>query len=332
MNPRDAYGAQFEVLDQLEPRISVLMEQHQSRRTLWFSSDFLPASEKNTKADEDELLALRERAKTLPDAVRVCLDLNLRTEEGLPHFHRIISIAARFDSQLGRWNNLWTAEEDRHGNAMRDYVREARIFDLRQLEVRQFDYLLAGFQPAWVGGSPYEIFVYTTVQEKATQISHDRTGCEAGNYEPTLQKILRKIAEDEARHHAFYLNLYNGILEYDPNGALVAASEILPHIDMPGVACDNFRASLEVEARLGIYSLWDYKNVVERAIRSWKVREITGLKAIGAAAQEKILGIPARLEAVAKRVERSLGKKSFSTFDVIYGREFALDAPNVSKP
>ncbi|MBI5732526.1 acyl-ACP desaturase [Candidatus Jorgensenbacteria bacterium] len=331
MKNHDVFREQFEVLSQLEPTIRDLTARHIEKRTLWFSSDFLPASERNSPIDEEGILKLRERAKTLPDAVRVSLDLNLRTEEGLPHFHRIISVVSPFDSALGWWNNLWTAEEDRHGNILRDYVRDARLYDFRELEQQQFDYLLAGFQPAFVGRFPFETFVYTTVQEKATQLSHERTGLVAGNYEPTLAKILKKIAGDEARHYAFYLNFFKAILGIDPDGALVAAGEILPHIDMPGISSENFKAGLEVEAKLGIYTLWHYKEVVERVIHAWGIESITGLKTLGEKAQENILAIPKRLESVAKRLEYSFKQKTFA-FKVLYDREFILDDKNIPKP
>lgn len=330
MDTSHPYQAQFDVLEGIDSFVGSLTERHKSQRKLWFSSDFLPASEKNSETDERVIMDLRERAKTLPDAIRVSLDLNLRTEEGLPHFHRIIATVAKYDSNFGRWNNLWTAEEDRHGCVLRDYVREARLFDFRSVEERQFDYIYAGFNPVWVGRSPYELFVYTTLQEKATQLSHDNTGIAAGNYEPLLQEILKKIKEDEARHYAFYLNLFKKILECDPNEALVAASRILPHIDMPGISSTNFKEYLDVTSRIGIYTLRSYKEVVEGVIHSWGITGFTALSEAGVKAQEAILKLPSRLTALTERIEHAVRTKSFS-FDVIYGREFVLDG-NIKNP
>ena len=57
---------------------------------------------------------IRERARGISDAVRVSVALGLLTEEGLPHFHRILSLYLGDESVWLKWNFLWTAEEDRH--------------------------------------------------------------------------------------------------------------------------------------------------------------------------------------------------------------------------
>ena len=326
MSTSSRYARQFEVLraNAMDSVVGVLMERHVSRRgELWYSSQFLPAGEVIATGDEETVRGLRKRASTLPDPVRVSLALNIWTEEGLPHFHRILAGVVEHDSNLGRWNNLWTAEEDRHGNVLRDYARAARIFDFLSFEAQQFEYVRAGFHPAWAS-SPYKLFVYTTLQEKATQISHGRTGIIAGNYEPLLEEILRKVAEDEARHYAFYLNLFGAVIGQDPSGALVAANEMLPHIDMPGVSMPGFRDYIEVEARAGIYTLRNYKAVVEGVLYHWKVGTLQNLDPEGARAQDEACEIPERLEKAARRIEQRLRNKKTFSFPVIHGREFIL--------
>jgi acyl-[acyl-carrier-protein] desaturase len=49
-----------------------------------------------------------------------------------------------------------------------------------------------------------------------------------------------------------------------------------------------------------------------------------GLNDLGRAAQEKIMGIPARLERIAQAMEMRSRPKSFA-FDVIFNREFAME-------
>ena len=48
--------------------------------------------------------------------------VNLLTEDNLPVYHR--EIATRFgrDGAWGTWVGRWTAEENRHGVALRDYL------------------------------------------------------------------------------------------------------------------------------------------------------------------------------------------------------------------
>jgi acyl-[acyl-carrier-protein] desaturase len=313
------FASQVEVLSELESIVESLITGHEEKRTLWFSSDLLPYS---NGGDPAELQALRERAKSIPDNVRVSLALNLMTEEGLPHFHRLLAQAFGTDSFWTKWNFLWTAEEDRHGNVIRDYCRDSHILDFRALELAQFDYIQKGFTPSWTG-NPYKTFVYTSAQERATQISHEATAKLIGENEPIISSILKRIATEEARHFVFYMTVFKEILKRDANAALEAASEVLPAIDMPGVSIKNFAEYAEVVTRSGGYSMNDYKIIVEQLIAHWKVEALTGLNDIGSKAQEKIMGIPSRLEKVIQHFERRLKTKSFS-FDVIFNRDLAL--------
>ena len=283
----------IEVLSLLESKVKDLIETHISKRKLWLSSDFLPADEKMSDDQEEIVKVLRDRVKGIKDAARVALAINLLTEEGLPHFHRIIAKHLGDDNFWSKWNNMWTAEEDRHGCVLRDYARDGRLFNFREIEMMQFHYLQAGFNPCW-NNDPYRVFVYTTLQEKATQISHKNTGKFVGEDEPLLDGILSSIAADEARHYTFYRNVFKDILELDPNRALQSAAEIMPSIEMPGLTIPGFKEMADIVRRVGIYGPRDYKKIVEEVIKFWDIEVLTGLNDIAKKAQEKILAIPAR--------------------------------------
>ncbi len=312
-----------EVLSSLEEKVKVWMESHVSKRKLWFSSDFLPADEKNDDNHENIILNLRERVRGITDSARVAIGLNLITEEGLPHFHRIIAKYLGDDSFWSKWNNMWTAEEDRHGGVLRDYARDSRLFNFSRLEQMQYVYQERGFNPDW-DKDPYKVFVYTTLQERATQFSHKNTGNYIGEDEPLINGILNNIAADEAKHYTFYRNVFKSILEIDPNRALQSAAAILPAIDMPGISMPNFREMADVIRRAGIYGPRDYKKIVEEAISFWKIETLEGLNEMGRKAQDKILEIPKRLQKVAEYIEKRTEKKSFS-FDLIYDRIIIME-------
>ncbi len=313
----------IEVLLHLETKVKEWIKSHVEKRKLWFSSDFLPADEK--MSDDQNLIVenLRKRSKGLGDAVRIALALNLITEEGLPHFHRLISHHLGHDSFWANWTNMWTAEEDRHGNVIRDYVRDSRIFNFREVELLQFHYIQAGFNPAW-HNDPYRVFVYTTLQERATQISHKNTGDHAGDHDPLLKGILKSVAADEAKHYTFYRNVFKEILNLDPDRALVSAAAVMPAIEMPGHSVENFKEMADIIRRKDIYGPWDYKKIVEEAIKFWNIEKITGISEVAEKAQEAILAIPERLKKIAEYIERRSKSKTFS-FDFIYNRLLVLD-------
>lgn len=321
MNPDNAETlAKVEVLADLEAVVHTLMERHEAKRLLWFPSELL-APAPDTDPDH-HIRELRERSAGISLPARVALALNLLTEEGLPHFHRLLATYLGGDTFWSKWTNLWTAEEDRHGAVLHDYMHDTRILDNPVLERMQFEYLKAGFEPSW-DKDPYRVFVYTTLQERATQVSHANTGKLAGTYEPTIGIVLANVAKEEARHYTFYRTVFKEVLARDPNTALASAAAIMPSIDMPGVNMPNFRDMADVIRRAGIYGPRDYLAIVEEQIRFWAIETLEGLDEIGKRAQEKILGIPDRLERVANAMESRTKAKTFS-FPVAFASEFSV--------
>ena len=74
----------------------------------------------------------------------------------------------------------------------------------------------------------------------------------------------------------------------------------------------------------GIYGPRDYLKIVEEQIRFWAVDKLLGLNAAGRKAQEKILGIPSRLERIARIIETKSKARTFS-FEVIFNQEFGME-------
>lgn len=312
--------SKVEVLADLEPVVRELMEAHEAKRILWFPSEVLaPAPD----TDPDQHFAdLRKRAVGISLPARVALCVNLLTEEGLPHFHRILGQYLGSDSFWFKWTNLWTAEEDRHGVILHDYMRESRILDNPVLDRMQFEYMRAGFEPAW-DMDPYKVFVYTSLQERATQFSHANTGKLAGEYEPLIGEVLSNVAKEEARHYTFYRTIFKEVLARDPDRALVSAVALMPAIDMPGVNMPNFREMADVIRRAGIYGPRDYLKIVEEQIRFWAIEAVAAVSDAGKRAQESILQIPRRLERVADAMESRTKAKTFN-FAVAFNREFEM--------
>ena len=313
--------SRIEVLGDLEPVVQTLLEAHEAKRPLWFPSELLSAPP--GEDPEAHRAALRKRAKGISPSARVAVGLNLLTEEGLPHFHRLLAAYLDEDAFWRKWTYLWTAEEDRHGAVLHDYARDADLFDPLVVEKMQFAYLREGFDPAW-DKDPYRVFVYTTLQERATQISHGNTGKLCAGEEPTIGTILKNVAGEEARHYTFYRTIFKEVLARDPNRALESAAMVMPAIDMPGLKMPHFRDLADVVRRVGIYGPRDYLQIVREQLDFWKIGAMEGLNAAGRAAQEKLEAIPERLERVADAIESRTKRKTFS-FELTFAREFALE-------
>ncbi len=322
--PRGGFGTadQLAVLMSIEPVVKQQTDNHLARRKLWFPNELMSADEQMPPEADAELARVRDAARGLPDAVRVSVALNLLTEEGLPHFHRLIAIHLGYESEWSRWNNVWTAEEDRHGCALRDYVRDARLFNMGALEKLQYAYIESSFNPDWEH-DPYRLLAYTSLQERATQVAHANTGRACGTYEPKIQSILAHIAADESRHYDFYRNAFNEILRRDTNRALESLLHVMPALAMPGHLMPGYDQMAEVVRRGDLYGPRHYAKIVSDLLAFWKIDALSGLSATGRAIQEKLMKIPARLEKLAAYADRKTTARSFA-FDFLYGRTIAL--------
>jgi acyl-[acyl-carrier-protein] desaturase len=310
------YGSreQTAVLASLEDIVRALLAAHEQKRELWFPSEILDF-------EQEQSSGLRERAQTVPDAARISLALGLLTEEGLPHFHRLIATHLGENTFWQEWNNLWTAEEDRHGNVIRDYCRFTGILHMPSLERFQFAYLRNGFKRRY-RQDPYTLFVYTTIQERATQIVHARTAEAVESYDPTLNSILLRIAADEARHFAFYRRVFAEILNRDPNGALKALAIAMRAFDMPGRTIPGFSEMAEVVRRAGIYGPGDYLHIVDEQLRFWGIDSLTGLDEAGRCAQQQVLDFQRNIARLADSLQTH-APKQFS-FALINNRSLEL--------
>jgi len=301
---------QIEVLGSVEAFIRKQIEAHRGRRKLWFPNELQPADAASSAEDEARLASLREAAKALPAAVLVALALNLLTEEGLPHFHRLIATHMGNASAWCEWNNLWTAEEDRHGCAIRDYVRDARLYRMTALEKLQYEYVEAGYDPDWQQ-DPYRLLAYTSLQEKATQVAHSNTGRAAAQYEPRLQRVLAHISGDESRHYLFYRAAFGAVLEQDPNQALVSLQKVTLGFSMPGHTVSGFDQMSEVIRRADIFGPRQYQGIVEELLEHWKIGALTGLDAAGEEARDKLMKVPSRLSRLADYADAKTQRKGF---------------------
>lgn len=298
---------QKEVLTAISPQVEVLVQEHLDKRQLWMPSEIF---------EDKERAELRENARGLPDEVRAGLALNLLTEEGLPHFHRLITVHMGEDGIWGRWNNIWTAEEDRHGCVLRDYARDSGVFDMVALERLQYAYIEAGFNPDW-GHDPYKLLAYTSLQEKATQRAHGNLARLAARVEPRLQNILSRVAGDESRHHQFYRDCFALILQEDPERALKAAWAVMPNLAMPGHTIPGYTELSDVVRQANIYGPLDYCKIVSDLLEMWGIAAARGLSSSAERLQDKLMALPTRLERFADVIARRRSERPSLNFDFL---------------
>lgn len=309
---------QLEVLSDMEPVVTELIDAHEAKQRLWWPSDLVGPPEGE---DPDRHYAqLRDRARGIPDAVRISLVMGLLTEEGLPHFHRVISQHTPDTSVWARWTNMWTAEEDRHGTVLHDYLWEARVVHPRVLDEMQYQYVLLGYNPDWQN-DPYQLFAYTSMQERATQVCHQNNGKRAGEYDPIIARSLERVGTEEARHFHFYRQVFAEVLKRDTDRALASFARALRLFVMPGSNIPAFSEMTDVIRRADLYGPRHFLKIVEELIEYWDMKQLTGLGPMGEKALEMILSYPERLARIADKLESRTRPRSFS-FTLLDGRSF----------
>ncbi|MDM2114632.1 acyl-ACP desaturase [Mycobacteroides abscessus] len=275
----------LELLHELEPVVEENVHRHLGVTKDWNPHDYVPWSEgKNYKAlggqDWDP-----EQSK-LSEVAKIAMITNLLTEDNLPSYHREIAMNFTMDGPWGTWVNRWTAEENRHGIAIRDYLVVTRSVDPVELEKLRVEQMTRGFSPGQnrQGGdelfaeSLFDSVVYVTFQELATRVSHRNTGKACA--EPVADELLKRISTDENLHMIFYRNMVSAGLEIAPNQAVKAVHKVLDNFTMPGYTIPGFRRNAVTIATGGVYDPQSHLDeVVMPVLRKWRIFErddITG--------------------------------------------------------
>ncbi|MGW4248980.1 acyl-ACP desaturase, partial [Nocardia sp. NPDC004722] len=214
----------------------------------------------------------------------VAMITNLLTEDNLPSYHREIAENFSQDGAWGTWVGRWTAEENRHGIVMRDYLVVTRGVDPVALEQARMAHMTAGFSAMSIArdkGADTENLVgmgflhsiaYVTFQELATRVSHRNTGKVC--HDPIADRMLQRIAADENLHMIFYRDLCAAALELAPDQAIEAITLMLRNFQMPGAGMPNWRRNAVLMAKHGIYDPRQHlEEVVLPVLRAWKIFE-----------------------------------------------------------
>ncbi|GAA2384589.1 acyl-ACP desaturase [Dactylosporangium salmoneum] len=289
------------LLRELEPVVEENLNRHLATAREWFPHEYVPWSEGR---DFDGVLggtAWEPGQSKLSEVARVSLVVNLLTEDNLPSYHHEIATVFGRDGAWGTWVHRWTAEEGRHGIAIRDYLLASRAVDPVALERARMAHMESGFRNSYEG--LIESIAYVSFQELATRVSHRNTGTMSGD--ALCEQLLARVAADENLHMIFYRNLLGAAFDLAPNTVMRAVTKVATSFQMPGHSIEGFgRKSVQI-AKAGIYDLRlhhdDVLVPVLRQVRAFD-RELSG---DGDAARDELAAFMSDLDTQASRfVER----------------------------
>ncbi|GAA5067966.1 acyl-ACP desaturase [Nocardia callitridis] len=262
---------QLEILTELEPVAEQTLNRHLSMAKEWHPHDYVPWNEGRNFAAMGGKDWEPEQSR-LSEVAKVAMVTNLLTEDNLPSYHREIAENFSQDGVWGTWVGRWTAEENRHGIAIRDYLVVTRGVDPVALEQARMIHMTNGAQSPEDWGGFLENVAYVTFQELATRVSHRNTGkvCE----DPVADRLLQRIATDENLHMIFYRTLCGAGLDLVPDQAMESITRILTNFVMPGAGMPNFRRNGVIMAKHGIYDLRQHlDDVVNPVLKHWNIFE-----------------------------------------------------------
>lgn len=281
---------------------------------IWQPTDFLPDPQSDTFIED--ILEIRELSKELNDDFWISLVGDMITEEALPTYESWLLDLDGID-QHGEengwvsWIRKWTAEENRHGDVLNKYLYLSGRVNMREIEITVQHLISDGFD---IGTSrdPYKTFVYTSFQELATYISHNnvaKLARKAGM--KGLAKMSKIIAGDEMRHHKAYVEFVRRVFAVDPSEMMLAFCFMMKHkIEMPAM---YLRQSMEAKAtlfdkfsdvaqRAGVYTAFDYIDILKKLNKLWDIDQIKGLTPLAEKARDYLMRLPERMERIASRI------------------------------
>ncbi|WP_025617705.1 acyl-ACP desaturase [Salinispora cortesiana] len=289
------------LLHELEVVVEKNLDRHLSIAKEWFPHEYVPWSEGRTFDGPLGGQAWTPADSQLPEVARTALIVNLLTEDNLPSYHHQIATLFGRDGAWGTWVHRWTAEEARHGTAIRDYLTVTRAVDPVALERARMTHMSAGYRNAHDEEMLHSL-AYVSFQELATRIAHRNTGRATGD--PLCEALLARIATDENLHMLFYRNLLAASFELAPSQTMRAVADVLAEFQMPGNGIDGFARKSVAIALAGIYDLRQHRDeVVLPVLRQWDIFEVSGLNADGEVARDQIAAHLDGLELAASRFE-----------------------------
>ncbi len=296
-----------QLLRELSPVVEQNINRHMQMRKDWNPHDYIPWS------DGKNFYALGGQEwdpsqSKLSEVAQTAMVQNLLTEDNLPSYHREIAMNFSMDDPWGWWVNRWTAEENRHGIALRDYLIVTRAIDPVELEVLRLEQVTRGFSPGqnqqgdMFAESLFDSVIYVTFQELATRVSHRNTG-KACN-EPVADQLLARVSADENLHMIFYRDTSAAGLDIAPNQAMKSLHRVLRNFKMPGYTVPDFRRKAVIIAVGGVYDPRIHlDDVVMPVLKKWRIFEREDFTGEAAALRDDLGKLVEELEETCQKFE-----------------------------
>lgn len=250
---------------ELEPVVADNLARYLDSADEWYAHDYVPFDEGRNFAflggeDWDPSQA------SLPADIVDAVEILLITKDNLAGYHRELVEHFILEDKWGRWLGRWTAEENLHAIALREYLVVTRNVDPVADEETRIAHVMRGYLAAKY--TQIETLVFMALSERAH--AQFLRNIEARVDEPVLKSLVGRIAKDEERHQEFFDNLVAHCLENYEDQTVGAINRRAVGFGVVGGDILEYRdTKLVTVAEAGIFSQATADQVVSDAIVAW---------------------------------------------------------------
>jgi acyl-[acyl-carrier-protein] desaturase len=259
---------------ELEPVVEDNFARYLETADEWYGHDYIPF-------DQGENFAFLGGTDwdpsqvTLPADVIDALEILLITKDNLAGYHRELVEHFVLEDKWGRWIGRWTAEENLHAIALRNYLVVTRNFDPTANEDVRLAQVMRGYRANQF--SQIETLVFMALYERAHAVF--ARNLEAKITDPALKGLVGRIASDEERHEAFFANLVAHCLQTHRDSTINSINRRAVGFGVVGGDILEYQDNkLRNVAQAGIFDLDASAQVVSDRIIAWGLGDEPVLK------------------------------------------------------
>lgn len=258
---------------ELEPIVAENLARYLDTANEWNAHDFVPFDQGENFAflggrDWDPSQA------TLPRTVTDALEILLITKDNLAGYHREIVEHFILNDKWGRWIGRWTAEENLHAIALREYLVVTREIDPAANEDVRVQHVMKGYRADKY--SQVETLVFMALYERAHAVFC--RNAEARIEEPVLRSLVGRIAGDEERHEEFFANLVAHCLTSTHDETVAAIARRASELGVVGGDIDAYQDKVAAVAEAGIFGPEQLRQVISDRITAWGLAKAPELR------------------------------------------------------
>jgi len=259
---------------ELEPVVADNLAVFLEHADEWYAHDYVPFDQGENFA----FLGGRDwdpSQVTLPRDVVDALEVLLVTKDNLAGYHRELVEHFILEDKWGRWLGRWTAEENLHAIAIRDYLVVTRNFDPTANEEVRVAHVMRGYRADQY--TQIETLVFMALYERAHAVflrNLEARLDDSGFDEPALKKLISHIARDEERHEQFFAKLVAHCVKHHNDQTIGAIARRAFDFDVVGGDILEYRENkLRTVAEAGIFDQDMARRVVSDRINDWGVAD-----------------------------------------------------------